>query len=122
MASALAPAVVGSALLDLKGSSYREHLPSSNVVKASGVSNGSQGINSRKRKEAGGLPGDHSINDLAEVTNNEGGGRAPTAVQVAALQALEALLNTVSLCHASCNSPFLLSDTLEKKQTLLKSM
>ena len=97
MTSALAPAVVGSALLDLKGSSSREHLPPSNVAKTSGVSSGSQGTNSKKRKEAGGLPGDHSINDLAEVANVEGEGRAPLAVQVAALQALEALLNTVSL-------------------------
>ncbi|KAG0609883.1 hypothetical protein M758_7G021100 [Ceratodon purpureus] len=94
MTSALAPAVVGSALLDLKGSSSREHLPPSNVAKTSGVSSGSQGTNSKKRKEAGGLPGDHSINDLAEVANVEGEGRAPLAVQVAALQALEALLNT----------------------------
>ena len=98
MASALAPAVVGSSLLDLKGSSSREH-PSSNVAKASGVSSGFRGINSRKRKEAGGLPDDHSINGLTEVANHEGDGRAPVAVQVAALQALEALLNTVSLCY-----------------------
>lgn len=98
MASALAPAVVGSAFLDLKGSSSREHL-SSNPVKASGVGNGSQGINSRKRKEAGGVPGDHSINGLAEAANTEGEGKAPLAVQTAALQALEALLNTVSICY-----------------------
>lgn len=100
MASALAPAVVGSVFFDLKGSSSGEHL-SSNAVKAS------QGINSRKRKEAGGLPagGDHATNGLTEGASTEGGeGRAPLAVQVAALQALEALLNTVSLCIANLNT------------------
>jgi hypothetical protein len=85
MASALAPAVVGSAFLDLKGSSSKEHLPF-NVVKASSGS-------SRKRKEAGGLP----INGLADLASTEEENRAPLAVQVAALQALEALLNTVSV-------------------------
>lgn len=104
MASALAPAVVGSAIFDLKGPSSREHPPSSNVAKATGVSSGSQGINSRKRKEAGGFPGDNSVNGLAEATNNEGDGRAPLAVQVAALQALEALLNTVSIFYTSYDS------------------
>lgn len=97
MTSALAPVVVGSTLLDLKGSSSRDHLPPSNVAKTSRVSTGSQGTNSKKHKEAGGLPGDHSINDLAEVANVEGDVRTPLAVQVAALQALEALLNAVSV-------------------------
>lgn len=102
MVSALAPTVVGSAFSDLKDSSSREH-PSSNA-KDIDFDRGSQGAKSKKRKAAGGSPGDHLMNGHADVDNTEEQGRAPLAVEVAALQALEALLNTASfLLHTCCS-------------------
>lgn len=97
MASALAPAVVRSALFDLKGSTSREHLSFSNSMKVPEVGNDSVKLNPRKRKEPGSVPVEQSINGVAESAKDEGDGKPALAVQVAALQALEALLNTVSI-------------------------
>lgn len=94
MASALAPAVVRSALFDLKGSTSREHLSFSNSMKVPEVGNDSVKLNPRKRKEPGSVPVEQSINGVAESAKDEGDGKPALAVQVAALQALEALLNT----------------------------
>lgn len=110
MASALAPAVVGQALVDLKCSSPGSSLFSpkgartprmNNVVWAQGSWAGGQPQGSRKRKEPGSLPCDQ-VNGMGDAVlpSNEGGD--PFSVQTAALQAMEALLTSVSK-YAVCS-------------------
>jgi hypothetical protein len=106
MASGLAPAVVGNALSDLKGSNSGANILSPKCVRgprtshpvwASGGWSGTQVTNQKKRKEPGGLPCEHPVNGMVDaVPNTTGEGTAPVAVQIAALQALEALLTSVS--------------------------
>lgn len=105
MAPALAPAVVGNALSDLKGSTTGPNILSPKFARAPRTNNplwtpggwsGAQATNHRKRKEPGGLPGEHPCNGMVDAASNTGEGMAPVAVQTAALQALEALLTSVS--------------------------
>ncbi len=105
MASALAPAVVGNALSDLKGTTSGANILSPKFSRGPHISTpvwvpgswaGSQSSNHRKRKEAGGMPaGEHPGNGMAEAASSCDGS-ASAAVQIAALQALEALLTSVS--------------------------
>ncbi|KAG0632018.1 hypothetical protein M758_1G298300 [Ceratodon purpureus] len=103
MASGLAPAIVGNALSDLKGSTSGSNILSpkfgrgpriSNSVWASGGWSSAQATNTKKRKEPGGIPGDHPGSVMVEAAISAGEGTAPVAVQIAALQALEALLTS----------------------------
>nr|XP_024382247.1 uncharacterized protein LOC112285560 isoform X5 [Physcomitrium patens] len=102
MASGLAPAIVGNALSDLKGSTPEGSIPSpklgrgppiSNSVWASGGWSGSHATNTKKRKEPGGIPGENLCSGVDSAIAT-GGGTAPVAVQIAALKALEALLTS----------------------------
>lgn len=115
MASALAPAIVGNALSDLKCSMSGANTTllargPQNTVLASGGWTGSQGGNLKKRKEPGGMPSHHANRTGDELSVTEEG-ITPVAVQIAALQALEALLTSVSslfhlfaiLCIPICN-------------------
>lgn len=119
MASGLAPAIVGNALSDLKGSTSGANILSpkfgrgpriSNSVWASGGWSGAQAPSSKKRKEPGGMPGEHTGSGMVEAAMTTGEGTtAPVAVQIAALQALEALLTSVSsslVHHFSASSFF----------------
>ncbi|KAL2608984.1 hypothetical protein R1flu_027557 [Riccia fluitans] len=104
MASALAPAVVGSALSDLKGSTAGTSVLSPKAARTPRMNNTAwtpgnawvgQNTNHRKRKEpGGGIANDHHSNGTPEGANNLGEGAATAAVQVAALRALEALLTS----------------------------
>jgi len=103
MASALAPAVVGNALSDLKGTTSGANILSPKFSRGPHISTpvwvpgswaGSQSSNHRKRKEAGGMPAsEHPGNGMAEAASSCEGS-ASAAVQIAALQALEALLTS----------------------------
>ena len=113
MASGLAPAIVGNALSDLKGSTSGANLLSpkfgrgpraSDSVWASGGWNSAQATNSKKRKEPGRMPGEHTGSSMVEAAISTGEGTAPVAVQIAALQALEALLTSVSFCISTLQS------------------
>lgn len=97
MASALAPAVVRSALFDLRSSTSKARHSFSHSMKVPGVGCDSVKLNPRKRKEAGSMSVEQSINGVSDAAKEEEEGRPALAVQVAALQALEALLNTVSV-------------------------
>ncbi|CAM6128296.1 unnamed protein product [Calypogeia fissa] len=102
MASALAPAVVGSALADLKGSALGTSVLSPNSARTprSNVSGWTPGAwngqpaNLRKRKEPGGQPHEQQNNGATENLSNVAEGTATVAVQIAALRALEALLTS----------------------------
>ncbi|BBN19841.1 proline-, glutamic acid- and leucine-rich protein 1 [Marchantia polymorpha subsp. ruderalis] len=104
MASALAPAVVGSALSDLKGSTLATSIFSPKASRtprmnssgwAPGNTWGGQNTNHRKRKEPGGcISNDHQNNGTPEGAANMSEGAATAAVQIAALRALEALLTS----------------------------
>jgi hypothetical protein len=109
MASGLAPAIVGNALSDLKGSTSGANVLSpkfgrgpriSNSVWASGGWSSAQAPNSKKRKEPGGMPGEHPGSGMVEAAISTAEGTAPVAVQIAALQALEALLTSVRFCFS----------------------
>lgn len=113
MASGLAPAIVGNALSDLKGSTSGANILSpkfgrgpriSNSAWASGGWSSAQATNSKKRKEPGGMPGEHPGSGMVEVAISTGEGTAPVPVQIAALQALEALLTSVSFCLCALQS------------------
>lgn len=104
MASALAPAVVGSALADLKGSTLGTSGFSPKSVRAPrliasgwtpGAWNG-QTTTHRKRKDPGGQPNEHQNNGASENPSNVADGTATVAVQIAALRSLEALLTSAS--------------------------
>ncbi|KAL3676981.1 hypothetical protein R1sor_026929 [Riccia sorocarpa] len=104
MASALAPAVVGSALSDLKGSTSGMSAFSPKAARTPRMNNtgwtsgnaqwGGQNTNHRKRKEPGGGISNDQSNGTPEAANNLGEGAATAAVQIAALRALEALLTS----------------------------